>query len=242
MKIALLFSGLFFAGINFSSCQINSIQETKEGKISVDEFEQKINSTKNAQLIDVRTPEEYAKGYLKGARNINWNGSTFETEINKLDKNQAVFVYCLGGGRSAAAAVKIKELGFKEIYDMQGGITAWNSAGKPTVTSNIGINNPGMSLEEYNKQLKSDKLILIDFNAPWCTPCKKMAPMLEELSKEQQGKMELIKINVDENKELTQTLKIAELPVLILYKNKKILWQKSGMTEKSEIQKALKIN
>ena len=68
-----------------------------------------------------------------------------------------------------------------------------------------------------------------------------MAPMLEELSKEQQSKMQLIKINTDENKELTKALKIDGLPVLILYKNQKNVWQKSGLTEKAEILKALEV-
>lgn len=246
IKTTFLLVNLLLVGVNFSSCQTNpskdSKQEVSGGKISVDEFEQKLNSNKNAQLVDVRTPEEYTKGFVKGAKNINWNGDNFETEINKLDKNKAVFVYCLGGGRSGEAAAKMKELGFKEIYDMQGGMMAWNGAGKTVVTTNTSVEKPGMSNEDYNKRIKSEKLILVDFNAPWCVPCKKMAPMLEELSKEQQNKMLLLKINADENKELAKSLKIEELPVLILYKDQKIVWRKVGLTEKAEILKALKDN
>jgi len=244
LKIILLLASLFVLGINFSSSQTNqnSKQQSPVGKISVDEFEQKLNSTKNAQLVDVRTPEEYVKGHVKGAKNINWNGKDFETEINTLDKNTPVFVYCLGGGRSAAAAAKMKELGFKEIYDMQGGMMAWNNSGKPVVNTNAIAENPGMSLEEYNKQLKSDKLVLVDFNAPWCAPCKKMAPMLEDLAKEQQNKMQLIKINADENKELAKNLKVETLPTLILYKNQKIVWQNTGFIEKSDLLKIIQKN
>ena len=244
LKITLLLTSLFVLGINFSSCQTNqtSKQQSSGGKISVDEFEQKINSTKDGQVVDVRTPEEYTKGYVKGAKNINWNDAGFETEINKLDKSKAVFVYCLGGGRSAAATKKMKDLGFKEIYDMQGGMMAWNNAGKPVVNTNANTENPGMSLEKYNKQLKSDKLVLVDFNAPWCVPCRKMAPMLEELSKEQQNKMQLIKINADENKELAKNLKVETLPLLILYKNQKIVWQNTGFIEKADLLKIIQKN
>ena len=245
LKIAILFSSLLFVGINFSSCQNTEKsrdQTTKGGKISVDEFEKKINSGQNTQLIDVRTPEEYNNGFVKGAKNIDWNGTSFENEIKKLDKEEAVYVYCLSGGRSDAAASKMKELGFKEVYDMQGGMMAWNNAGKAIVTTNSGIENPGMSLDDYTKQITSQKLVLVDFNAPWCAPCKKMAPMLEEIALEKQNKLSFIKINADENKQLARSLKITDLPVLMIYKNGKIVWQKIGLTEKAELLKAVEAN
>jgi thioredoxin 1 len=245
IKITLLFASLFFIGINFSSCQNNekNINQTnKGGKISIDEFEKKLNSNQNAQLIDVRTPEEYKNGFIKGAKNIDWNATSFENEIKKLDKEKAVYVYCLGGGRSGAAAEKMKELGFKEVYDMQGGMMAWNNAGKPVVTTNPVNENPGMSLDDYNKQINSNKLVLIDFNAPWCAPCKKMAPMLEELALEKKSTLNFIKINADENKQLAKSLGIEELPVLIIYKNQKIVWKKTGLSEKAELLKVIEAN
>lgn len=237
LKTILLFTGLSILGVNFSSCQntTNSHQVSSGGKISVNEFEQKLNSEKNVQLIDVRTPEEYESGFIKGAKNIDWNGAGFETEINKLDKTKTVYVYCLGGGRSGSAAARMKELGFKDIYDLQGGMMAWNNAGKPVITPNNAQKEKGMSEEEFNQLIKSDKFVLVDFNAPWCGPCKKMAPMLEELSNEQKSKMQLVKINIDANKELAKKLKIEELPTLILYYKGVIFWKKSGLTEKGEI-------
>lgn len=100
--------------------------------ISVSDFQGKLTaSAKGAQLVDVRTPEEYADGHLKGAVNININSGDFEQQLGKLNKDVPVFVYCRSGGRSARAASKMESMGFKKVYDMDGGITAWGAAGKP---------------------------------------------------------------------------------------------------------------
>lgn len=212
---------------------------TGQQKLNVTEFEQKLNSSKSAQVLDVRTPDEYNNGHLAKAININWNGNDFEAAASKLDKSKPVFVYCLGGGRSANASAKLKSMGFTEIYDMQGGITAWNNASKPLegVDKNA---SKGMDLDEYNKKINSDKLALVDFNAPWCGPCQKMAPMLEEVAKEYSETLSFIKINVDENKDLIKSLQIDGPPVLIIYRNGKEIWKHTGIIEKAELIKEIK--
>ena len=80
-------------------------------------------------LLDVRTPEEWAEGTLKGATKINYKGDTFEQDIETLDKNVPVYVYCRSGGRSAGAADVLKEKGFKKVYNLDGGITSWQENG-----------------------------------------------------------------------------------------------------------------
>ena len=207
-----------------------------QNKITANYFEQKVKATTNAQLIDVRTPEEYAGGHLAKANNINYNSTNFEKQIQGLDKSKPVFVYCLSGGRSAKAATKMTELGFKEVYDMQGGYLAWNNNGKPVIASSA---SSGMSLTDYNVHLKSDKLVLVDFNAPWCAPCKKMSPMLEEVSKEQKDKLTLVKINIDDNKELAKALHVETLPEVLIYKNGKEVWKYVGELSKADLMKAI---
>ncbi|MGZ3902884.1 MAG: thioredoxin domain-containing protein, partial [Bacteroidia bacterium] len=176
-----------------------------------------------------------ADGFIQGAENIDWNSEDFESKINKLKKEKAVYVYCLSGGRSGAAASKMKSLGFKNVYDLKGGMLAWNNANQPVTKTSGKSEKTGMSLEEYDQKINSDKLVLVDFNAPWCAPCKKMAPMLEELSIENKDKLVLLKINADENKELVNAMKITDLPVLIFYKKGKSIYQKTGLTEKQEL-------
>ena len=98
--------------------------------LNSDKFEQKLQDA-DIQLVDVRTPQEFAAGHLPNAININVMGNNFDIEMAKLDKEKPVMVYCKSGGRSAKAASKLKVQGFKNISDLDGGITSWKQAEKP---------------------------------------------------------------------------------------------------------------
>jgi rhodanese-related sulfurtransferase len=84
-------------------------------------------------LIDVRTPGEYQKGHIKDARLLNIFDDNFETEINKLDKNETYYVYCASGGRSDECVQMMKQKGFMNVYDLDGGIGRWQKEGLPIV-------------------------------------------------------------------------------------------------------------
>ncbi|GIV33232.1 MAG: hypothetical protein KatS3mg031_0767 [Chitinophagales bacterium] len=119
----------FLAGCNSHSGNQAVAQEIVS--LDVKKFEQKLQQTPNAQLIDVRTPEEYAEAHLKGARNINVEDERFNVEIKTLEKDAPVFVYCRSGRRSMLAAEQLKAKGFKTIYNLEGGILSWQQKGKP---------------------------------------------------------------------------------------------------------------
>ncbi len=84
-------------------------------------------------IIDVRTPEEFAEGHVEQATNIDYYSETFRDELNNLDKNKTYLVYCRSGNRSGNALNIMAELNFREVYNMTGGIIAWNAEGLPTV-------------------------------------------------------------------------------------------------------------
>lgn len=84
----------------------------------------------NGLLLDVRTDEEFATGHLKGAKQIDISRSNFKEQVAKLDKDVSVYVYCRSGARSGRAAKMMKGMGFKEVYNLEGGIMAWQRAGK----------------------------------------------------------------------------------------------------------------
>ena len=84
-------------------------------------------------IIDVRTPEEFATGYLENAVNIDYNSAAFSDEIKTLDKNRTYLIYCRTGARSGQALGLMAVLQFAEVYNISGGITAWQAAGLPVV-------------------------------------------------------------------------------------------------------------
>ena len=97
--------------------------------INSDELETFIDK-KYVKLIDVRTPNEYNSGHIKNAINIDYYGEEFDLKLNKLDKSKPIVFYCKSGGRSSKSALKLIQNGFKEIYNLEGGIDKWISNGK----------------------------------------------------------------------------------------------------------------
>ena len=222
-----------------SSCNGQTSTSTeKEQKIKTIEgitFEEKIRSIKNLQLIDVRSPEEYAVEHLENSKNINWNGDDFVSNAEKLDKSKPIFVYCKVGGRSIQAANKLSELGFTEIYNLDGGIMKWK--GKKTSASTV--KPTGMNSLQFDKLINSDKKVIINFSAKWCEPCKKMKPYLLKLQEELKGKTSLIMLDADENKTLLESMKITSLPVILVYENGKEVWKNIGFLSEEDLRKQL---
>lgn len=231
-----LFS-IALVAILFNSCSNGQTQNTKTN-LSATEFSEKIKELPTASIIDVRTPDEFSKGHLINALNYDWNGNEFEKQIAPLDKSKPVFVYCLSGGRSSSAASKMRSDGFKTVYELDGGIMKWRGENFPE-TTNKTVASKGMSKQQFAELLNSDKLVLIDFYADWCAPCKKMKPYLEEISKDMADKVVVIRINADDNQSLCKELKIDALPVLQVYKNKSLTWTNTGFIDKAEVVKRL---
>ena len=86
----------------------------------------------NFVIIDVRTPKEFAQEHIENAINIDYNSETFRDELDRLDKDNTYLIYCRSGARSGKALDMMKELNFREVYNL-GGIIDWKAEGLPTV-------------------------------------------------------------------------------------------------------------
>jgi rhodanese-related sulfurtransferase len=100
-------------------------------KITALEFNEQIRASPGATILDVRTPEEFAEDHLEGAQNMDYRADDFDQSTARLDKSRPVYVYCLKGGRSAGAAYYLRQSGFRQVYELKGGIRAWKKAGLP---------------------------------------------------------------------------------------------------------------
>ncbi len=108
---------------------VSCAQQKTETLLTPKDFDAKYKATENAILLDVRTPEEIAGGKIANAQNIVWDDS-FADKLSTLE-HKPIFVYCGSGIRSAKAAAVLKEKGYDQVYEMEGGMKAWRAAGLP---------------------------------------------------------------------------------------------------------------
>ncbi len=243
----LLLTLLLFVSCNSQNKKAENCEtatQTSGYVLSADDFEKK-SQEPNAVILDVRTPDEYNSGYIKGAQLMDYFGD-FKDKVDGLDKSKTYFVYCKAGSRSTSAADIMRQKGFKDVYELEGGVMNWENSGKTLEQGSAPAQaqNAGMSKADFDKLLADNKIALIDFNAKWCLPCQKMKPFLDELAGEYQGKALVQKIDVDENKVLAEEMKIQALPLLVLYKDSKEIWRANKFVDKAglkaELEKALK--
>lgn len=227
---------VFFPLLFLSLAACNG-QSANTAKITPDDFEKGIR-TANVQVLDVRTAAEFRTGHIKNALLADWTNQTqFTDRIQYVDKDKPVYIYCLVGGRSASAANWMRNNGFKNVIELDGGINAWKRASKPLEGV---IAEKQMTLQEYEASIPTDKTVLVDFGATWCPPCVKMAPVIEDLEKNKDLDLLLIKIDAGVHTDLMTALNIEPIPVFIVYKNGKETWRKQGIVSKEELVAQLK--
>ena len=117
-----------------STTAATPVQETK-AITKVDPATAESLVKQGVTVLDVRTPEEYATGHIAGAVNVNWEGADFAAQVKQLDPATPVLVYCHSGNRSGQAVQVMEQEGFQRIFDLGGGVLAWNAAGQPLTTS-----------------------------------------------------------------------------------------------------------
>lgn len=205
--------------------------------LTADEFEKAI-ANDSIQLLDVRTPKEYVSGHIKNSLQADWNDAgEFDRRIAYVDKNKPVYVYCLAGGRSAAAASKLRNMGYKNVLELKGGINAWKAAGKSLEGSS---NAKQMSIAELDAAIGSAPVVLVDFGAEWCPPCKTMEPVLKSLQTKNPDKFIIVKVDGGRDQDILTKYGVTALPVFILFKDGKQTWRKDGVVEEKELQELLK--
>lgn len=218
--VAILFTGIAHA------------QEKLSAKI----FADKLKATPNAFILDVRTPAEVNRSYIKNAVFMDIHDSLFEKRISTIDKKLPVFVYCAIGVRSNDAAVMLHRLGFKEVYDLKGGIINWKLAGLPIVKGKDYDDRKGISKVEFLTSIQDKPLVFIDFYAPWCAPCQIMVPALDSMKTEMKDSVFIIKINADENLGLMKELDFNNLPYIMMYKNGKNIFRQDGFMSRRDME------
>lgn len=133
-----------------------------------------------------------------------------------------------------AAALVI--LALSTIYSCGSGVRGNSSV----VTGNVLkiVNDMG----SFNEIINSSSPVLVDFYADWCAPCKMMAPILQQVSKDMEGKVKVIKVDVDKNEDAARKYQIRSIPTMILFKNGKAVWQGVGVMQADQIKAIIQKN
>lgn len=209
-------------------------------KLPAKTFSEKLKATPNAFILDVRTPAEVNRSYIKNAVFMDIHDSLFENRIARIDKKLPVFVYCAIGVRSHDAAVMLHKLGFTEVYDLKGGIINWKLAGLPIVKGKDYDGRKGMSKNEFFTSIKDKPLVFVDFYAPWCAPCQVMVPALDSMVVSMKDTVHIVKINADENLGLMKELNFNNLPYIMMFKNGTNILTHDGFMSRNDMEAVIR--
>ena len=138
-----VFLGALILGVLLTSGCIQTENNTAQSETQIQIIEkitpeeayiliQENKDNPNFVILDVRTPEEFLGECIENAVNLDYYSDTFKNDLDKLDKNKTYLIYCRSGRRSENALNIMKELDFREVYNMSGGIIKWKSEGLPT--------------------------------------------------------------------------------------------------------------
>lgn len=210
----------------FLLCMSTVVFAQNNNVVKPDVFQTGIKQS-GVQVFDVRTLAEYSAGHLPHAMQADYaREEEFNERIKYLNKEQPVYIYCLSGPRAAGAAKQMREKGFTNVVELDGGIMAWKGAGLAVEGGN---NLPQLTLIDFTGKI-SEGDVLIEIGADWCPPCQKMEPVVAAYLKANAG-VKLLKVDGSKDTNVIKTLGATTLPTFILYKEGKEVWRKTGVVE-----------
>ena len=124
MKINALLTFVGIISLSVISCKAQE-ENTDVTILSVEEAKTILAEEPGAVFLDVRTPEEFNEGHIEGAVLINFFDEDFKEQVEALDKDKPVYIYCRSGNRSQQAGMILTEMGFQEVYDIEAGYIGW---------------------------------------------------------------------------------------------------------------------
>lgn len=205
-----------------------------------DEFEAQLKTEQPAQLLDLRDDDDFANGHIKKAVNYDYNDEGFESFVlRNFNRKKPLFIYCFSGVRSNEAKMYLKELGFTRVFELEKGFANWTASSKPYVASKA-FTKPiaAFTMQDLEREIKTHKMLLVDFYADWCGPCKEMKPTLLKIARENPN-IKLLQIDSEKSEDIVALFKVYEIPTLILFKNGQQYWRDSGIKTERQLKKVI---
>lgn len=180
----------------------------------------------STQIVDLRTKAEYDKAHVPGA--INLNSDNVEQVASHIYKEMPVVLYGPGSDKVAAG---LSQGGFRKVMLLEGGIEAWKNA-KYDTEKLILYDNDTIPFE---KARMGSKLVLVDFNAVWCGPCKRIEPFIKDVRVNRASEVSVYSIDTDQNPSLAAEYKAESIPLLVFIKNNQEVHRSVGLISLQKI-------
>ena len=219
----------------FFSCS-TSLNDTYQS-IDIVELKEVINY-QDIIILDVRTAHETSKGYIPDATFIDYYDDKFDEKINLIDRKKSIYVYCKIGGRSKKVAENLHGMGFSEVYNLEGGFIKWKNSNLPYHSDTINFKDLKANHHTpkyFDSVLLNHENVLVYISTKWCTPCRKMEPVIDRFAEEYIRTVKVLKLDLDRHSFLTGRYNIKSIPTYVLYKNNIEVWRKSGIIAYKEL-------
>jgi thioredoxin len=212
-------------------------QESGFKQVNAHQFHELATAGKG-MILDVRTKSEFDNEHIANSQYLNFYALDFKKKLLMLPKDEEIYLYCTTGYRSEKAAKYLAKNGYTKVYNLEHGILEWNLENLPVIEGepSAKLMADKVSTELFKQTVSSDSLVLIDFYATWCGPCRKMMPLIDSIRTQYHPKMKVFKVNVDVSKKLIKQEKIIGVPLFRIYRSGKLLFEKDGMLTRKELE------
>lgn len=192
-------------------------------------------------VLDVRTSGEYSRGHIENSTLISISDRDFVKKVSLLQKDKPLYVYCLSGSRSYSVVNYLSKQGYTQLYNLSRGLMDWQQTGYVLVKSTAAkpSASKAYSDEELSAVMQQKSLALLDFYAPWCAPCKKIMPMIDQAQTDFSKTVSVVKVDVEANDKIKTQYGILSIPGLVLIKDGKEVWRHDGVIEKEALYKVI---
>lgn len=227
------FAPMKFSLIVLLVLTIASCNKPTNVALDVQAFNERVQSV-DYQVLDIRTTEVFKKGHIERAVNLPYNSSDFKTPDKALYLDMPICIYGNDESEQVAAAQELSKKGYKDIYVLKGAFASWKSSNLPIIEEKEKkiYESDTISFEEARK---GNKLVMVDFNATWCGPCKKIEPFVHRLHDNRDTDVIVYSIDTDQRPELASEYTATYIPLLVFIKNNKELYRSTGEITEQEL-------
>lgn len=226
---------LIYASLLLVATQI----QAQNRMLEADLFQESLRNEGTKQLIDIRSHQKFTKGHIKTAINIDFEDDNFESLASSyFNKNIPLFLYGGSDFMSENAKVFLSEIGFKNITWLAGGFSEWIAKSKPYVSSSE-VFEPiaAFTPSNFENTIATNSLVFVYLKTPSCGYCKQMDSYLQK--QVQAHNYRLLKIDIEENENMSYFFDAHETPTLLIFKNRRQIWKRKGVMGERELSQVL---